>query len=123
MTSVVGRFLEHSRVWQFGNAGEDELYIGSADWMPRNFLRRVEAVVPVEVPRLRDRLRQLLQTYLEDNRQAWQLDADGRYTQRTPDGEERSSQARLLVDSWGFDGGATGRQEDGKPETTEQLRD
>ncbi|HET7186797.1 MAG TPA: hypothetical protein VFI52_01520, partial [Gemmatimonadaceae bacterium] len=123
VTSVVGRFLEHSRVWQFGNAGEDELYIGSADWMPRNFLRRVEAVVPVEVPRLRDRLRQLLQTYLEDNRQAWELDADGRYTQRVPDGEERASQARLLMDSWGFDSGLTGRREDGKQETTEQLRD
>ena len=123
VTSVVGRFLEHSRVWQFGNAGDDEFYIGSADWMPRNFLRRVEAVVPVEVPRLRDRLRQLLQTYLDDNRQAWELDADGRYAQRVPDGEERASQARLLVDSWGFDSGLTGRREDGKQETTEQLRD
>ena len=101
VTSVIGRFLEHSRVWQFGNAGEDELYIGSADWMPRNFLRRVEAVAPVEAPRLRDRLRRLLQTYLEDNRQAWELSADGRYSQRTPDGEMRASQLRLLEDSWG----------------------
>jgi polyphosphate kinase len=101
VTSVVGRFLEHSRVWLFGNAGEEELYIGSADWMPRNFLRRVEAVAPVEVPRLRERLRRLLYTYLEDNRQAWELDADGRYRQRTPDGEVRASQSRLLVDSWG----------------------
>ena len=101
VTSVIGRFLEHSRVWQFGNAGEDELYIGSADWMPRNFLRRVEAVAPVEAPRLRDRLRRLLQTYLDDNRQAWDLSADGRYSQRTPDGEMRASQLRLLEDSWG----------------------
>ncbi len=101
VTSVIGRFLEHSRVWQFGNAGDDELYIGSADWMPRNFLRRVEAVAPVEVPRLRDRLRRLLQTYLDDNRQAWELSADGRYSQRTPDGEVRASQLRLLADSWG----------------------
>src|SRR6476469_8418012 len=123
VVSIVGRFLEHSRVWQFGNSGDEELYIGSADWMPRNFLRRVEAVVPVEVPRLRDRLRQLLQTYLDDNRQAWELNADGRYTQRVPDGEERASQARLLVDSWGREDGKTGRQEDGEPEATEQLRD
>jgi polyphosphate kinase len=101
VTSVVGRFLEHSRVWQFGNGGDDELYIGSADWMPRNFLRRVEAVAPVEVPRLRERLRRLLQTYLEDNRQAWELDADGRYHQRQPGDDARPSQARLLVDSWG----------------------
>ncbi len=101
VTSVVGRFLEHSRVWQFGNAGEDEFYIGSADWMPRNLLRRVEAVTPVEAPRLRDRLRRLLQTYLDDNRQAWELHADGRYTQRMPSGVVRASQQRLLVDSWG----------------------
>jgi polyphosphate kinase len=101
VTSVVGRFLEHSRVWQFGNGGDDELYIGSADWMPRNFLRRVEAVAPVEVPRLRERLRRLLQTYLEDNRQAWELDAEGRYHQRQPGDDARPSQARLLVDSWG----------------------
>ena len=101
VTSVIGRFLEHSRVWQFGNAGDDELYIGSADWMPRNFVRRVEAVAPVEAPRLRDRLRRLLQAYLDDNRQAWDLSADGRYAQRTPDGEVRASQLRLLADSWG----------------------
>ena len=111
--SVIGRFLEHSRVWQFGNAGDDELFIGSADWMPRNFLRRVEAIAPVEVPRLRDRLRHLLQTYLEDNRQAWELDADGRYSQRVPDGEVRASQLRLLSDSWGEPESQPGRSSDG----------
>ena len=99
--SIIGRFLEHSRVWQFGNAGDDEFYIGSADWMPRNFMRRVEAVTPVEVPRLRERLRHLLSTYLEDDRQAWELSADGRYAQRAPVGEARASQLRLLRDSWG----------------------
>jgi polyphosphate kinase len=114
--SVVGRFLEHSRVWQFGNAGHEELYIGSADWMPRNFLRRVEAVAPVEVPRLRDRLSRLLRTYLEDNRQAWELDAEGRYAQRQPDGEERASHSRLLEDSWGLDDGTMGRRDDGLTE-------
>ena len=109
--SVIGRFLEHSRVWQFGNAGDDELYIGSADWMPRNFVRRVEAVAPVEAPRLRDRLSRLLQTYLEDNRQAWELDADGRYAQRTPIDDVRASQLRLLADSWGEHEGTHGRSD------------
>jgi polyphosphate kinase len=99
--SIVGRFLEHSRVWQFGNGGEDEFYIGSADWMPRNFLRRVEAVAPVEAPRLRERLRSLLQTCLDDNRQAWELDSEGRYTQLVPEGEVHTAHARLIMDSWG----------------------
>ena len=109
--SVIGRFLEHSRVWQFGNAGDDELYIGSADWMPRNFVRRVEAVAPVEAPRLRDRLCRLLQTYLDDNRQAWELDADGRYAQRMPGDDVRASQLRLLADSWGEHEGTHGRSD------------
>jgi polyphosphate kinase len=99
--SIIGRFLEHSRVWQFGHGGDDEFYIGSADWMPRNFLRRVEAVAPVEAPRLRERLRSLLQTCLDDNRQAWVLDADGRYSQLLPEGEAQSVHARLIADSWG----------------------
>ena len=99
--SIVGRFLEHSRIWHFHNGGEDELYIGSADWMPRNFQRRVEAVVPVEAPQLQDRLRSLIATCLEDNRQAWELRADGEWVQRKPQGEVRSTHVRLLVDSWG----------------------
>jgi polyphosphate kinase len=99
--SIVGRFLEHSRIWQFGNGGEDEFYIGSADWMPRNFLRRVEAIAPVEAPRLRERLRSLLQTCLADNRQAWVLDSEGRYTQLVPEGAERALHSRLITDSWG----------------------
>jgi polyphosphate kinase len=71
--------------------------------MPRNFLRRVEAVAPVDAPRLRERLRSLLQTCLDDNRQAWVLDADGRYSQLvpSPEGEAQSVHARLIADSWG----------------------
>jgi polyphosphate kinase len=99
--SIIGRFLEHSRIWQFGNGDAEEFYIGSADWMPRNFLRRVEAVVPVEAPRLQARLRSLLEALLEDNRQAWQLDPSGRWTQLTPTGQARGTHAILLVDSWG----------------------
>jgi polyphosphate kinase len=108
--SIVGRFLEHSRLFYFGNGGKGEYYIGSADWMPRNMDRRVEAVVPVEDPGQHERLRTLLETCLTDNRQAWDLDADGRYKQRTPgvDGEadeERASQQRLLRDAWGRERG------------------
>jgi polyphosphate kinase len=99
--SIIGRFLEHSRVWQFHNAGADELYIGSADWMPRNFHRRVEAVVPVEAPALQARLRRLLETCLEDNRQAWELHDDGEWVQRKPRGEVLATHVRLLADSWG----------------------
>jgi polyphosphate kinase len=99
--SIIGRFLEHSRVWQFHNAGEDELYIGSADWMPRNFHRRVEAVAPVEAPALQARLRRLLETCLEDNRQAWELHEDGEWVQRKPRGEVLATHVRLLADSWG----------------------
>jgi polyphosphate kinase len=101
VTSIVGRFLEHSRIWHFHNDGNDEFYIGSADWMPRNFLRRVEAAVPVEAPQLQERLRSLLETCLEDNRQSWDLGADGDWVQRKPHGEVRSTHLRLLADSWG----------------------
>ena len=107
--SIVGRFLEHSRIFHFGNAGDDEYYIGSADWMPRNFLRRVEAVAPVEAPRLQERLDRLLTTCLEDNRQAWELDASGSWRQLKPTGEVRSTHQRLLIDSWGESAEATAR--------------
>src|SRR5882672_4363286 len=70
VVSIVGRFLEHSRIFYFANGGDAEYYIGSADWMPRNFDRRVEAVAPVEKPAHHERLRALLELYLEDNRQA-----------------------------------------------------
>ena len=99
--SIIGRFLEHSRVWHFANAGADEFFIGSADWMPRNFQRRVEAVAPVEAPRLQTLLRSLLRTCLEDNRQAWELDAAGNWTQRIPEGEVFSTHVRLVAHSWG----------------------
>ncbi|HEY7877623.1 MAG TPA: polyphosphate kinase 1 [Gemmatimonadaceae bacterium] len=101
--SVVGRFLEHSRAWQFLNGGAEEFYIGSADWMPRNFDGRVEAVVPIDDPALHASLRTLLATLLADNRQAWELDADGNYHQRRPaPGEpERGSHRLFLLDPWG----------------------
>jgi polyphosphate kinase len=102
--SIIGRFLEHSRIWNFWNDGAEEFYLGSADWMPRNFDRRVEAVAPVDDPALHIRLRALLSTYLNDNRQAWDLGSDGVWTQRQPDGIARPSHEFLVRNSWGLQG-------------------
>lgn len=101
--SIVGRFLEHSRIFYFANAGDEEIYFGSADWMPRNFDRRVEVVTPVEDRRLHPRINSLLETLLADNRQAWDLGPDGTYVQRKPgSGPVVSAHERLLVNSWGI---------------------
>ncbi|OLP17532.1 RNA degradosome polyphosphate kinase [Leptolyngbya sp. 'hensonii'] len=84
--SIIGRFLEHSRIFYFYNQGQEEIFIGSADWMPRNLDRRVEAVVPIEEPDLIKDLQEILGIMLADNRQAWELQSDGRYLQRSPEG-------------------------------------
>jgi polyphosphate kinase len=99
--SIIGRFLEHSRAFYFLNGGHEEVYIGSADWMPRNLDRRIEAVVPIEDPAHRQILRDLLDLMWQDNRQAWDLAPDGRYTQRqppTPDSELATH--RMLMESY-----------------------
>jgi polyphosphate kinase len=86
--SVVGRFLEHSRIFCFSNGGHEEIYCGSADWMPRNLLERCEAVFPVTQPDLKKRLRdEILAAYLADNTKARLLQADGEYL-RAPQGDE-----------------------------------
>jgi polyphosphate kinase len=77
--SIVGRFLEHSRVYYFLNGGDDELYCASADWMERNFFRRVEVAFPIERRKHRERILRDLEVYLRDNTQAWELRADGSY--------------------------------------------
>ena len=97
--SVVGRFLEHSRVYYFHNSGEEEVYLGSADLMPRNLNRRVEVIFPVEDRRLVRYLRdEVMETYLADSRKAREMLSDGTYRRLTPgSGEEgTSSQARFL---------------------------
>ena len=99
VVSIIGRFLEHSRIFWFGNGGNPEVYIGSADWMPRNLDRRVEAVTPVEEPALREQLERLLQVYLDDNRGAFDMQSDGGFKQRHPEGTERNSQLQL-IESW-----------------------
>ena len=82
--SIVGRFLEHSRIFYFHNCGQEEVYIGSADWMPRNLNRRIEAITPVEDPNLAKDLQEILGIMLSDNRHAWDLQPDGQYIQRHP---------------------------------------
>ena len=78
--SIVGRFLEHTRVLYFANGGEDEIYLGSADWMPRNLHERVETVFPIRDPMLKQRIRgEILEAYLADNTQARLLQSDGSY--------------------------------------------
>jgi polyphosphate kinase len=96
--SVVGRFLEHTRVFWFQNDGSEELFCSSADWMDRNFFRRLEVAFPIEEKSLRVRVvREALQAYLADNTQAWELQSDGGYRRCTPDGTEpRSAQGELL---------------------------
>ncbi len=88
VTSIVGRFLEHSRFFYFRNGTRDvldgEFYIGSADWMYRNLLARVEAVTPIEDRLLREKCWEILQVMLADQRQAWQMQPDGTYVQRMP---------------------------------------
>jgi polyphosphate kinase len=90
VVSIVGRFLEHSRVFQFERGGECSAWIGSADLMPRNLDRRVELVTPVEDPRLRDELAEMLDLCFRDNMNAWELGADGEWARVEPgeDGEE-----------------------------------
>ncbi|WP_250121710.1 polyphosphate kinase 1 [Chroococcidiopsis sp. CCMEE 29] len=97
--SIVGRFLEHSRIYYFHNQGQEEIYIGSADWMPRNLDRRVEAITPIDDPDIAKDLQEILGTMLADNRQAWDLQPDGRYIQRRPAADcPQSSSQKILME-------------------------
>ncbi len=96
--SIVGRFLEHSRVFFFGNDGASELYLASADWMERNFFRRVEIAFPVREQTHRERILRDLDSYLADNMQAWSLGRDGRYVRCERNNDPiRDAQAALLA--------------------------
>lgn len=91
--SIIGRFLEHSRIWYFANGGAPRYFIGSADWMRRNLSNRVEAVVPIEDSRLQGQLSHILNVALEDERQAWEMLPDGRYRQRRPHSDDPNNSA------------------------------
>ncbi|MEA5523890.1 polyphosphate kinase 1 [Nodularia spumigena] len=82
--SIIGRFLEHSRIYYFHNNEQEEIYIGSADWMRRNLDRRVEVITPIKDPDIAKDLQEILGIMLADNRQAWELQSDGSYIQRHP---------------------------------------
>ncbi|MFL6194834.1 MAG: polyphosphate kinase 1 [Thermoanaerobaculia bacterium] len=98
VVSIVGRFLEHARIFSFANGGRPEYYIGSADWMTRNLDARVEAAVPIEDPRIQEEVQAILDLQLGDNCKAWDMQSDGSYVQRrpAPGGEPRSSQDLLM---------------------------
>ena len=94
--SIVGRFLEHSRIYYFANDGQPDLYLSSADWMPRNFLRRVEVAFPIENPVLRDEVvNGVLPKFLHDRVKARELQPDGSYRRLKPEGTEPREQAQL----------------------------
>jgi polyphosphate kinase len=82
--SILGRFLEHSRIYCFHNNGDEEIYIGSADWMSRNLDHRVEAITPILDASVRASLKQILDTMLADYGHAWELNRDGKWTRRVP---------------------------------------
>lgn len=100
--SVIGRFLEHSRIYYFHNAGEPAYYIGSADWMYRNLNNRVECIAPIYPPAHQARLRQILEVLLTDQRQAWDMASDGVYHQRVsadPEAPEALGTHQRLMDA------------------------
>jgi polyphosphate kinase len=96
--STIGRFLEHARIYRFENEGDPEFFVGSADWMRRNLDRRMETIMPVTDPKLKQELEQTLQVYENDNCSAWDMQPDGKYVQRRPrQGEERRAAQEVFI--------------------------
>jgi polyphosphate kinase len=98
VVSIVGRFLEHSRIYHFHNGGQEEYYIGSADCMTRNLVSRVEVLTPVEPQALQGELRTILDMLLNDQRGAWDMLPDGSYVQR--DGDKDIDGAHQQMIKW-----------------------
>ena len=91
----MGRFLEHSRIFYFENAGQPRVFLSSADWMPRNFYRRIEVAFPVETPALRDQvINDVIPAFLNDRVKARELQPDGTYRRLSPEGTEPRRQAQ-----------------------------
>jgi polyphosphate kinase len=98
VVSIVGRFLEHGRIYYFRNGGAEEYFIGSADCMKRNLEARVETVVPVDDPECQRGMREILDVQLNDRRSAWEMQPDGSYLQRTPgDADDPRSAQEILI--------------------------
>jgi polyphosphate kinase len=97
--SIIGRFLEHSRIYYFNNGGDPKIFLGSADWMARNLDRRVEVITPIEDSEISNDLQEILGIMLADNRQAWDMQSNGSYQQRRPQvGTEEESTQQILMD-------------------------
>src|SRR4029450_108255 len=93
--SIVGRFLEHSRIFYFENAGQPRVFLSSADWMPGHFYRRIDLAFPVENPALRDQIiNEVLPSFLHDRVKARELQPDGKYRRLKPEGTEPRAQAQ-----------------------------
>jgi polyphosphate kinase len=97
VSSIVGRFLEHSRIYTFRRGEETRVLMGSADLMPRNLDSRVELVAPVEEMALKAELMDVLERCFADTANTWELDSDGNWTRRRAEGEERSVQEELMA--------------------------
>jgi polyphosphate kinase len=97
VSSIVGRFLEHSRIYVFRRGEESRVLMGSADLMPRNLDSRVELVAPVEEVALKAELMDVLERCFADTSNTWELDSEGAWTRRRADGEERSVQGELMA--------------------------
>ncbi len=100
--SIIGRFLEHDRIFYFGNDDDPNIFIGSADWRSRNLNERVEAVVPIELHALKKRITSILKKALSDNRLAWDMHPDGSYTQRRPEEgqKEKNFHEMMMKNAW-----------------------
>jgi len=94
--SIVGRLLEHSRIFRFENGGKPELYLSSADWMPRNFFRRVETCFPIEDPALRTQIEQMLDVYWKDNVKAREQNSEPTYERRPVEADRIDAQVSFL---------------------------
>jgi polyphosphate kinase len=97
--SIVGRFLEHSRIIRFENGGSPEIYLGSADWMPRNLFRRVETTFPLRNPRVHEHVQEIIDWFWRDNVKARVLNADGEYLPRPLERELFNAQAEFLAEA------------------------
>ena len=96
---LIGRFLEHCRVYRFENGGAPEFYLGSADWMKRNLDRRVETIARIDDPALKGELEGILAIYEADNASAWDMQPDGTYVRRRPaEGEEPRPAQRMFAE-------------------------
>ena len=94
--SIIGHFLEHSRIFWFCNNDDNEVFIGSADWMRRNLDRRIEAITPIEDAELKSQLKALLQTYIKDDYFSWIMKEDGSYAKYTLNLADNRSQIDLI---------------------------